>query len=523
MDLSSIQPNEPNRPQIGGPIPTDLAKQDKVLDLANHYPQALHDSLVQWIEDPRNKNATGEQLKDELLSLTDKYKGEMSSDLEQLKSQGYGPIIDKIQPQKILDIYADQVQNAINPEGSTPASAIPKPGSSIEHNHEVVQDIVNKIQNQVSTFNNDWDKATQFLSKQHQQLKQSIANLASEPDSPKKEEAMAVLNNALNKVSAARADVTAIQAQNKPYLDALKGQVSIAQHALQTFPTTDHEKAHAAVSEAKEAASHINEKELKHLHEALHKVKSNNDMIHEELERMPGLFRTEKMGATHHIKGADEKWSNIELKEKYRFPHNLPGSLSDLPFPGSDFPAHWYGNKTTSLAYQSAKIDNVQGFSVKMSVEPWDRKEHPGGSKNELAVFYNQTPGYHGGPEYGWVFRPDTKEVIFYTLTDANLPNQKWHQWSSLGKQFSPEFKNAMNSPDKDKTWSIKINKDGDFVLSITDGKSTVSTTVKRPGDFPNLSGNKDPGYITVGAQKFEDDHLKNDPHMKVDNVQVAT
>lgn len=217
-------------------------------------------------------------------------------------------------------------------------------------------------------------------------------------------------------------------------------------------------------------------------------------------------------------------WNQINLTQKYRFPDNLPGSLQDMPFPDAKFPAHWYGYKTTSLAYQSEQLEKIKGISFRGLVEPWDRQNAPKGGQNEFAIFYNQTPTYHGGPEFGWVFRVDQKEVLFYTLTDANIKGKQiWNQWSASGGKLGEGIKNQMNHPGEERFWNIEIIKDGDFLLSLINPKdwSQVTATIKRPDSFPDLSNYEGTCYLTVGAQKFQDTSLTSYPHLKINEVKV--
>lgn len=211
----------------------------------------------------------------------------------------------------------------------------------------------------------------------------------------------------------------------------------------------------------------------------------------------------------------------VTFYQKYRLPMSLPGTLSDMPFPGPAFPATWFGHKTTGLAYQSEGLSNIQGFSVQMSISPWDPNDRPGGEKNAFAVFYNQTHDYHGGVEYGFIFRPDSKGIAFYALTDANLATQVWYQWSASTDTFPEAMEAMMNAPERSQVWSVQIDTNGDFVISISNPNSTETCTLQRPAGFPNLSNNRAAGYINVGMQKYEDIPLTSYPQLMVNYVKA--
>jgi hypothetical protein len=216
-------------------------------------------------------------------------------------------------------------------------------------------------------------------------------------------------------------------------------------------------------------------------------------------------------------------WTGIQLKQKFRLPKNLPGNLENLPFPNSQFPAKWYGDKTTSLSFQSDQLEGIKGVAFQGLITPWDRNDNPRGEKNEIAIFYNQTDNYYGGPEFGWVFRVDQKEVLFYTLTDANKKDQVWNQWSASGNQLGQKIKNKMNDPSTERVWSIEIVENGNFLLTLTDiiGGDSANFKVERPKTFPDLSNYDGQSYVTIGAQKFQDIPLKSYPTLKVNQVKI--
>lgn len=243
-----------------------------------------------------------------------------------------------------------------------------------------------------------------------------------------------------------------------------------------------------------------------------------SEMLSKASEKQTPVFSKASVQETQKT-SEPSNWSEIQLKESYRNPKNLPGTLSDMPWPGTDFPVT---GKVVSQSYRSAELPKINGFSIDMTLAPWDRSDHPGGTNNEIAVFFNQTKHYNGGPEYGFVFRPDSKEVLFYTLTDANLKNQKWTQWSaSSAHQLPKAMRDMMNSPDTRKVWSVQIDKDGNFELSISDSKTTAKCTLPKPSGFPNLTDQ--PGSITVLEHKWKNDDLKSDPHLKTNSVKILT
>ncbi len=214
-------------------------------------------------------------------------------------------------------------------------------------------------------------------------------------------------------------------------------------------------------------------------------------------------------------------WTTIQVFEDSYFPKELVGTVNDIPFP--QVPAKWYGNKTTGITFKSKLIQKISGFSFKGQIQPWNPSDKVQGNQNAFAIFYHELPDYKGGSEYGIVFRVDEKNIIFYTLTNANLPNQKWKQWPKqlASMDIQGNLIKAMLLASKIHEWSIKVTPEGDFIFSITDPKSGSTSTSKilKPYDFPNLY--QTDGYITLAAHKFMNVKLNSNPHLKIEEIKV--
>ena len=173
-------------------------------------------------------------------------------------------------------------------------------------------------------------------------------------------------------------------------------------------------------------------------------------------------------------------WTPVRLYEEYRFPRYLIGTVKDIPFP--QVPARWYGNKTTGISFKSNLIQNISGFSFTGQITPWNISDKVPGTRNAFAIFFHQVSNYTGGPEYGIVFRVDEKNIIFYTLTNANLPNQHWEQWPNQLVSITLEgnLTQAMGLASQVLEWSINVTPEGNFIFSITDTKQWVDKSVPK-------------------------------------------
>jgi hypothetical protein len=221
------------------------------------------------------------------------------------------------------------------------------------------------------------------------------------------------------------------------------------------------------------------------------------------------------------LHGSAMSWTATNLYQEYRYPTNLIGTIEDLPFPQP--PARWYGNKTTGVSFKSIWIPKIGGFSFTGQITPWNSADKVLGNKNAFAIFYHQVINYSGGAEYGLVFRVDQKDIIFYTLTKANLPSQQWQQWPAQMSAINLQgnVKLAMQSASQIQTWSIALTPQGDFILSLTNAttQGTSSCKILKPNYFPNLY--QADGYITLCAQKFQNVTLINNPHLKVQQIDL--
>jgi len=222
-----------------------------------------------------------------------------------------------------------------------------------------------------------------------------------------------------------------------------------------------------------------------------------------------------------HILQANPTWTPIQLFEEGRLPRNLVGTVNNIPFP--QVPARWYGKKTTGISFKSNYIPDISGFSFAGQITPWDTSEKVPGNLNGFGIFYHQVSNYIGGPEYGIVFRVDKKDIIFYTLSNANLHTQSWEQWP--GQLASTELQGnliqEMGQASKFLKWSITVTSEGNFIVSITDPStgSISSAEILKPNNFPNLYQTE--GYITLNAQKYTNVTLTSNPSLRIEQIEI--
>lgn len=179
-------------------------------------------------------------------------------------------------------------------------------------------------------------------------------------------------------------------------------------------------------------------------------------------------------------------------------------------------------DRSTSIFWKSDLIENISGLSFKGRL--FKQQEGRGYPENEFAIFYHEKELYDGGFEYGWVFREDSNEGIFYLLSDANLNHQKWDQWphGTLMKIGPDSIQSSFQNLEQSHYWNIQILDNGDFKLEITNPETweSKSCLIKKPDHFPNLKGAK--GYITITAQKrANNEEVKPPRAIHVEEVKV--
>lgn len=249
---------------------------------------------------------------------------------------------------------------------------------------------------------------------------------------------------------------------------------------------------------------------------------------------------------------AADAWKDISLPHFYQYPkcetNKCPQAYSaQIPTEklsvGKIFPYYEPSCKTfrsPSTRWVSDELPNIAGISFEGLIH----KSRLGSKDNEFATFFHQVRCYgndedhlNGGMEYGFVFREDLKNGLFYLCGKCNSlkpppDNQKWCQFPGNCKTV-PNLNDDCAAVSKDldypsthRYWNIKIlPPNGNFLIELIDPATSIShtCTIQRPDWAPNLSNPTEAtGYLTITAKKQslpeETDPI---PYMQFDQVRI--